>query len=189
MIPIVSLALALSLAGSHGPAGRDEARAPRGAAARCQAAAGHLARPGRLGAIRLGMPVAELLRLCPGGRRERDYDAEAMPMEIVALSPPAPAIVARIERGRVDRIDIRDPAIRDAAGNRPGRLLARGAARAGLVGIEADGNLYLYRAGTCGIIYLIDHVPGDREHRETWRSRDIQALPPFRIREIGIHRC
>lgn len=188
MNPVVSLILALLIA-SPGHGRDDEMRARRDAAARCQVAAGHLASRGRLGAIRLGMPVAELLGLCPGGRRQRDYDAEAMPVEIVSLVPPSPAIRVTIERGRVERIDIQDPAVRDRYGNHPGRVLRRGVARAGLVGVEGDGNLYLYRAGSCGLVYLIDYEPGDREHRQTWRSRDIQALRPFRIREIGIHRC
>lgn len=141
-----------------------------------------------IGNLRLGMSQSSLTAICPGIKMRVEEDPEGLPTNIASLPSGLASIELMIEDNHVRMIRMADPKFSDTNGNRPGTKL-RIQESSGFFGTEEDGRLFVHEKKDCGVSYLTDFIPGDREHLGTWQTEDLLRLRDLMVVDIRLAGC
>lgn len=128
-----------------------------------------------VGAVRIGASVRAVRAECQVVSDRTELGAEAIPGRVLRVRIGRSLVEAEIDNGRVWRLSFDDPRLRTSDGLAAGVPLARLLDLPGLAG--AEGSLFATTPTHCGMSFQLNYEPTDQEHRGTWTSAQLAALP------------
>lgn len=128
-----------------------------------------------VGALRIGVTVDSLRRVCRVVRDTTELRAEGLPTRVVAVASRGDTLEVEIDSGRVWRIAMTGPRFRTADSLGVGVPIARLLDIPGVRGLTGEGALYLVSPAHCGLSFRATDPKGAL--RADWTLPLLRGLP------------
>lgn len=142
-----------------------------------------------IGALRIGVTVADIAKSCRILRDTVELAEEGLPSRLLTVDLGHDTLTAEVDSGRVWRIRILQTRFRTVDSLGVGTSLARLLTMPGVQGLVGENALYVVAPGRCGLSFRITDPPGAAPKQE-WSPADLRGLPSStRVTEILIVGC
>jgi len=155
----------------------ERAARPGGVAVPCRITESTILTGQGIGALTIGLAVAEVRRRCGIVQDTIVLGEEAEEERHLLVDLQHDTVTATIVDDVVWRIEVNGPAIRTADSLGVGSTLRDLLRSSGAHGAEGGAGLFVLAPSHCGLSFHLDYEVKDDEHKENWSLADLERLP------------